>query len=457
MAAATSRTAGTAGAAAAGTTGMSAFTRTARATSRSTTGTAGGPTAAAEVGTRTARATTMIVATTGTAAAAAFTRRRRGARHHPTGTTTRHGLAAAKPSLGGRAFGTRRRPGRGAAAQTTHLAPGTGATAIASAGATRAATAATARTTAITSAAGTTGATTPAGAAAIASATAPTTFVTGRTTGARARQKIDGVVEVAAFFHALDGLFTLEHANQTDRVGPLADHRKRLHQAGEAIARDVECEADGVGDRAGSRRWLFRCRGLGWRGLGALAFTLRSGLLAFARASFGVTTGAVSVGARLGFLVGDAGSRIGGRTGGAGSGVRGRNGLTRVDGVSGRRAGVLGGAWIGFGRVGPPFGDLGSFRHSGVPGFRGRRFALEGCAHFALDVGGLSEQCSRKLGDRLHNPPLGPAVAGAFVDDWRANVNAFLSAAAATRSVLSRIMPASPCPCCSSVPPLLLP
>jgi hypothetical protein len=407
----TRREAGTRAAEAAATTGAAARTASevgARATRR--------PRATAIVAT--AAGATRAARTIGRVARVAFR-----ARHHPAGAAGRHRAAEAATPI---ATGTVVDEAAATATEATRTASAAGATGTTAAtrttgttaatrttGTTAAATGAT-RTTAAatgatrTAAAGATGAAateaattttaeaTTATGAARTTATAARTIAPATTTAAivtpivaargRTRQHVHGVVEVAALLDPFDGLFALEHANETHALRALAHDRKRLHQAREAITREVQRRGDGIGHRPGASRRLggrLRRRSLDRGGFARGGFARSLATLTRALGRFRVTTARVTLGSRF-------------------------------DCLGGCRAGVLAvGATLGGRRIGRPLGDLGCLGDRGVAHRLGRgRVLLQGRAHGALDVGGLSEQGSRELGDCFHDPPRGSAGCG---------------------------------------------
>jgi hypothetical protein len=227
---------------------------------------------------------------------------------------------------------------------------------------------------------------------AVAAPPATVAAVTAFVPAAGAGQVVDGKVEVAALFHALDRFFAGEDAYQADGADTLAHDRERVHQPGQSVARDLEGGAHRLGDRPGAWRFLGR-RGrlVGRRGAGRLLGRLGSCLPA------GLVGGGLD-GRSLRFL-GTLGATLCGGLGG-GRALLGRRGFWR--GFPGGLGGRFG-LGIGWSRLG---GRCLLPAAVGKGGLDGRRFGgLHVGLGRTLDLGRLAEQGSRKLGDCLHDSP----------------------------------------------------
>jgi hypothetical protein len=329
----------------------------------------------------------VIVTTTRTTTAAGPAAVVRGAGHHPArpgvGSVAAHGgPTIAFAAVATAAFAAPRGARTGALAR---VAPGARRAKAAETAAGRAGPASTAAATTTTSA--------TAAATFTATTAAIIPIVTLRASPAPGHH-VDGVVEIAALLDAFDGLFALKDAHEAYLRRAPSGHGQRLHEAGEAIARDVERGADGVRHRSGAGRRL------GWPGLLGRAgrdfgaallgrcrlLALRAPAVGFGRTrfgaglrdSFGFTgfAGRGGLGARLWL------SACIGRSGGFTGCFRGGGSLVVDGGFAGARL-----RWCGSGRCG--------------------FFPLHRRAHGALDVRGLAKQSSSEFGDRLHNPPWG--------------------------------------------------
>lgn len=227
-------------------------------------------------------------------------------------------------------------------------------------------------------------------------------------------EQVDGVIEVALLLDTGQLLLALDHAHQAHAVRAAADDLERLHQAGQAISRDLDGRRDGLGDGPGSGRRLGR--GFLSRRFGGTSFGLRFCSRLGRAGSVGPGRSLCS-GTSLATCAALSGSRVAGAALGCGS-FEPSAAFGSSDGLGpsaalgcgsfGPRA-ALGRSAIGRGaalgsstvlRGGRSVGGRSLVSAAGATIVGTRR------KHGAADLGRLAEQSAGEFGDRLHGDGL---------------------------------------------------